>query len=221
MISIIVPTLNESWFLGSTLQLIAENRTLHEVIICDGGSNDDTIQIANQYGARTLPCTRPVPCRATQMNSGAEAASGKTLLFLHADTHLRGTSLHQIELALQQPAVVGGGFERRFDSPSLFLRFSCQMATWRCRMFGWFLGDQAIFVRRAVFDQLKGFSDMPLFEDLEFSRRLSRIGKTVTLSPGIVCSGRRFLKRGPLLTTLHDFWLTYRYLNGSTNLPAE
>ncbi len=225
VISVIIPTLNEGRYLGATLQRLAQNAPQHEIIVSDGGSTDETVQIAGQYGPKVVASaltSPPVTGRALQMNSGARSATGEILLFLHADTHLRSTSLRQIEMALQNPAAVGGGFARRFDSESPFLRFSCWLATWRCRKWGWFLGDQAIFVRRTVFDQLHGFKDMPVFEDLDFSRRLARAGKVVTISPGIVCSARRFHQRGPLLTTCRDFWLTCRYLNGSIpNMPEK
>ncbi len=191
VISVIIPTLNESGYLGDTLQRVAQNATKHEVIVSDGGSKDETVQIATQHGVRIIAVSPPVAGRAVQMNSGARVATCEILLFLHADTHLRSTSLSQIETALQNPAAVGGGFARRFDSGSAFLRFSCCLATWRCRKWGWFLGDQAIL------------------------RRLTRAGKVVTISPGIICSARRFRQRGPLLTTCRDFWLTCRYLNGS------
>jgi len=215
VISVIIPTLNEARYLGAALQRVAQNGPQHEIIVSDGGSTDETVQIAGQQGAKVIAISLRVTGRASQMNSGARAATGEILLFLHADTHLRSTSLSQIEMALQNPAAVGGGFARRFDSESAFLRFSCWLATWRCRKWGWFLGDQAIFVRRTAFDQLQGFRGMPIFEDLDFSRRLTRAGKVVTISPGIVCSARRFHQRGPLLTTCHDFWLTCRYLSGS------
>src|SRR5437016_3746990 len=221
VISVIIPTLNEGKYLEATLQRLVQNAPQHEIIVSDGGSTDETIQIAAQHGATIITSALASAGRALQMNSGARTATGEILLFLHADTYLRSTSLSQIETALQNPGAVGGGFARRFDSQSPFLRFSCWLATWRCRKLGWFLGDQAIFVRRTVFDQLQGFRDMPVFEDLDFSRRLARAGKVVTISPGIVCSARRFYRRGPLLTTCHDFWLTWRYLNGSMPVSGK
>jgi len=219
VISVIIPTLNEGAYLEKTLQLLARNAARHEVIVSDGGSQDATTRIAVEQGARLV--STPIPGRSMQMNSGAQIAVGETLLFLHADTRVRNTSLGQIETALQRPEVVGGGFARRFDSGSLFLKLTCSLATWRSRGLGWFLGDQGIFVLREVFDQLHGFKEMGAFEDLDFSRRLARSGKVVTISPGIISSARRFGPRGPFLTTCSDFRLTCRYLAGRNSDGSE
>ena len=186
--------------------------------MADGGSTDYTVRIAKEAGATVICC--PTPGRAEQMNSGARVGRGDVFLFLHADTLVRASSLAQIETALRDPLVVGGGFSRQFDSPSFFLRVTCSLATWRSRALHWFFGDQGIFVRRQVFESLGGFKQMRIFEDLDFSRRLSRRGKTVTLWPGVVSSARRFGRRGPFRTTCSDFWLTCCYLAGSSSIQA-
>jgi len=116
VISVIIPTLNEGRYLGATLQRLAQNAPQHEIIVSDGGSTDETVQIAGQYGPKVVASaltSPPVTGRALQMNSGARSATGEILLFLHADTHLRSTSLRQIEMALQNPAAVGTGLRRR------------------------------------------------------------------------------------------------------------
>ena len=213
VISVIIPTFNESGLLEGTLRLLAQNTTPHEVIVSDAGSGDSTREIAARFGAKLL--ASPRAGRAVQMNYGAGVARGDILLFLHADTYVRQTSLRQIETALQNPMKVGGGFARQFDSRSRFLKFTCWLATWRCRGLGWFLGDQAIFVLKNVFDQLHGFKELPAFEDLDFSRRMAQAGKLVTISPGVLSSSRRFHRRGPVVTTCSDFCLTCRYLAGS------
>jgi len=82
-------------------------------------------------------------------------------------------------------------------------------------MIGWFLGDQAIFARRETFEKLGGFRDLELFEDLDFSMRMRQTGRVLTLSPPVISSSRRFMDRGPVLTTLLDAWLTCRYLTGT------
>ena len=149
------------------------------------------------------------------MNLGARHAHGRALLFLHADTRLPASALARIESALLNDRVVGGGFARRYDSNSWFLRTTCLLAGLRTRMIGWFLGDQAIFARRETFEKLGGFRDLELFEDLDFSMRMRQTGRVVTLSPPVISSSRRFIYRGPALTTLLDAWLTCRYLTGT------
>jgi hypothetical protein len=149
------------------------------------------------------------------MNLGARHAQGRILLFLHADTRLRTSALDQIESVLTKDRIVGGGFARRYDSNSWFLRMTCLLAGLRTRSTGWFLGDQAIFVRGDVFEKLGGFRDLELFEDFDFSIRVAQMGQVVTLSPPVISSSRRFKRRGEALTTLSDVWLTCRYLAGA------
>ena len=113
--------------------------------------------------------------------------------------------------ALENPRVAGGAFARRFASRSLFLKLTCLAAEARNRAVGWHLGDQAIFARRSVFDVLGGFKLMPRFEDLDFSRRLARKGKLVTLRPPVITSARRFEKEGAFVRTWRDLRLTIDY----------
>ena len=121
-----------------------------------------------------------------------------------------------MEAVLTNNAIIGGGFARRCDSNSSFLRTTCLLASLRTRLTGWFLGDQAIFVRKRVFEKLGGFHQLDLFEDLDFSRQMTQMGKVVTLSPPVISSSRRFQHRGAVLTTLSDLWLTARYLMGAS-----
>ncbi|MBU6400627.1 MAG: TIGR04283 family arsenosugar biosynthesis glycosyltransferase [Verrucomicrobia bacterium] len=215
MISIVIPTLNEADQLAATLAAIGDPlpRAACEVIVVDAGSSDGTAALAKAAGTRVV--TSPGPGRAAQMNLGAQQASGDQLLFLHADTRLPEGALARIDAALRDPAIVGGGFARRFAGASRFLRLTAWLADWRCRSLGWFLGDQAIFARRSVFEQLKGYREIDLFEDLDFSRRMARTGKVVTLSPPVISSARRFAARGPLVTTAADLWLTCQFLAGA------
>lgn len=222
MISIVIPSLNEANQLPVTLAAIKANQCGREarvaspeieVIMVDGGSIDDTAKLAATNGAHVL--ISPNSQRAAQMNLGARKARGDVLLFLHADTLLPATALRNIESALADPRVVGGGFARRFAAPSVFLRVTCLLAEWRGRALGWFLGDQGIFARRATFESLGGYPEIELFEDLAFSRRLTHAGRVVTLRPPVVSSARRFVEQGAFVTTCRDAWLTCRYLNGA------
>lgn len=219
MISIIIPTLNEAAQLPSALASLQGNGPPREIIVVDAGSTDATPELARNAGVHLLMSPRPQ--RAAQLNLGAASARGDTLLFLHADTLLPAAALQRIATALEQPAVVGGGFARRFDSPSLFLRITCALAEVRTRALGWFLGDQAMFVRRSVFEALGGFREMDIFEDLDFSRRMGRQGRLVTLRPPVISAARRFEARGPLPTTWRDVRLTLRYLGGKPLVHAN
>jgi cellulose synthase/poly-beta-1,6-N-acetylglucosamine synthase-like glycosyltransferase len=148
------------------------------------------------------------------MNYGAAAARGRVLLFLHADTLLPPGALVRLLAATDRSGVVGGAFSRRYCSFSVVLAVTTRLASLRNRLLGWHLGDQALFVRREVFEKLGGYRDLAVFEDLDFSRRLRRFGKTVTLTPPVYSSARRFAQLGPLRTTWHDLKLTFRYLSG-------
>ena len=213
MISIIIPTFNESRYLPATLAAIKRNESSHDVIVVDAGSFDSTIEIALGRGTQLIGSG--VRQRASQMNLGAQSARGDILVFLHADTRLPQNALIEIESAFTKRSVVGGGFVRRYESPSWFLRGTCALAGIRTRLSGWFLGDQAIFVRAEVFKALGGFRDFNLFEDLDFSRRMRREGQVVTLYPPVISSARRFSSCPAWRRTWLDLLLTLRYLRGA------
>ena len=213
MIAVIIPTLNEAELLPETLNCIRANDAACEMLVVDCGSGDQTAQIAEAGGARVIHS--PKRQRAFQMNLGAHQARSDIFLFLHADTWIGPHALQQIERTLDQPGVVGGGFARRFQGASPVLRLTCRIGECRSRLFGWFFGDQGIFARRSGFERAGGFRELPLFEDIDFCRRLSRLGALATLRPPVVSSSRRFDARGSVLTTLSDVWLTMRYLFGA------
>jgi len=212
MISVIIPTYNEIGYVSATIESVAGNKTEKEVIVVDAGSVDGTGDLARDKAVHFL--FSPRRQRAYQMNLGARHAHGRIFLFLHADTLLPPTALDQIESVLLETNIIGGGFLRRYDSNSWLLRATCLLAGLRARWTGWFLGDQAIFVRRETFEKLGGFRDLDLFEDLDLSMRMARAGKLVTLAPPVISSSRRFERPGEVLTTLSDVWLTCQYLKG-------
>jgi rSAM/selenodomain-associated transferase 2 len=209
-ISVIIPVAKEAAILP---QCFAGVRGVpNEIIVVDAASEDETPVVAEAAGCRLFSC--PHPHRARQMNLGAAQARGRILLFLHADTILPPGALGKIIDAIDRRSAVGGAFSRRYRSRSPTLALTSRLAALRNRLFGWHLGDQAIFVRRDIFERLGGYRDIPIFEDLDFSRRLRALGKTVTLTPPVYSSARRFALRGPLRTTWHDLLLTRRYLSG-------
>jgi rSAM/selenodomain-associated transferase 2 len=201
-ISVIIPALNEARELPET---IARIRGASEIIIADGGSDDGTQALKN---ARVI---RVAKGRTSQMNAGASVASGEVFLFLHADTWLDDRSLDSVAHALRNQKIVGGAFERRFRTDSIFLKLTCALAALRNRAIGWHLGDQAIFCRAEIFRELGGFADIRAFEDVDFSRRMARKGRLVTLRPAVLTSARRF-EEGAVKRTAKDLILTARYL---------
>ena len=192
-----------------------------ELIVVDGGSTDETPALLESYRLRTQSSAlSPVqwvaaPCgRARQMNEGAKASHGEVLLFLHADTQLPDDAKAMIELALANPRTVGGWFDVRFDRPSMWGTIISRMMNWRSRLSGLATGDQALFVRRPLFEQMGGFADMPLMEDIEFSRRLKRKGATAALTATVTTSFRRWEQQGPLRTILLMWTLRFLYWIG-------
>ncbi|MBA3831055.1 MAG: TIGR04283 family arsenosugar biosynthesis glycosyltransferase [Chthoniobacterales bacterium] len=210
-ISVIIPTANEAAALPLCLARIGG--APNEIIVVDAQSEDETASVARRFGCTLL--SLPQRHRARQMNFGAAQARGRILLFLHADTLLPAGALAKIAGQSERFGAAGGGFARRYRSRSLTLALTCRLSGLRNRLLGWHLGDQAIFVRRDVFAHLGGFRDLPIFEDLDFSRRLRAVGRTITLSPPVLSSARRFAAKGPLRTTLDDLALTGRYLAGA------
>ena len=201
-ISVIIPALNEARELPET---IARIQGADEIIVADGGSDD---------GTREIKCVRVVESprgRASQMNAGAALANGEVFLFLHADTWLQSGALDSLTRAMHDSIVVGGAFQRWFRNESLFLKATCALAIVRNRAVGWHLGDQGIFCRADVFRELGGFANMRAFEDVDFSRRMSRKGRLVTLRPAVLTSARRFAE-GAVQRTAKDLVLTARYL---------
>jgi rSAM/selenodomain-associated transferase 2 len=210
MISVIIPAFNEEASLPVTVHSVRQEQADREIILVDGGSTDQTVQTARELGLATYKA--PLRQRAGQMNFGAAQARGEVLLFLHADTSLPPRALQRVLCALEDQTVGGGAFVRKFDSASPLLKVTCLLAEIRNRAIGWHLGDQAMFVRKAIFQTLNGFAPRNRFEDLDFSRRLAGVSRIVTLRPPVISSARRFARDGTLVRTLRDFWLTLGYL---------
>ena len=187
-VSIVIPALNEENSISQTLHAVARLAKPVEVIVVDGGSDDETARLVRACGVRLIDSRRG---RGAQMHAGALATRGSVLWFLHADTTPHPDAIRDIQESLRDPRVVGGNFNVSFDSN----RFSALCLTWlyrQLRTVGLCYGDSAIFVRREAYEQSGGFKPLPIFEDLELLRRLKRSGKFVHLSSTVITSGRRF-----------------------------
>ncbi len=195
-LSVIVPALNE---VGNIERALRSATGDVETIVVDGGSRDGTAEAARRMGAHVETCR---PGRAGQMNRGGEIASGEVLLFLHADTQLPEGYAAGIFDAMSDPGVVGGAFRHATDLGGAFMAFTAWMANFRACDLHLPYGDQAIFVRRDVFQSLGGFADVPIAEDLHFIRRLACRGRLTILPARAITSGRRWATSGRFRTML-------------------
>lgn len=188
LVSIIIPTLNEATTLRELATSLSRLRGAFEVIVCDGGSADATVEIARQCGLRVITAPRG---RGRQMNAGANLAKGDALLFLHADTRLPENAPALIASALADEKVCGGNFSLIFDGGARESRALTRIYP-LLRFGGMCYGDSAIYIRRGVFKTLGGYRDYPIFEDIDLYRRMRRAGKFVRLNACVTTSSRRF-----------------------------
>jgi len=202
-----MPVLNES----AGIQNFLESLPDAEIIIVDGGSDDDTRDIAAGYA--TVICSEKG--RAKQMNAGAALATGDILLFLHADTQIPDNTMQ----LMQRFWVSGkswGRFDVTLDGEHPAFRLIEFMMNWRSRITGIATGDQAMFVKRSVFERVGGFASIDLMEDIEFSRRLKSISPPLCLPQRVVTSARRWEERGILQTILLMWRLRLLYFLGES-----
>jgi rSAM/selenodomain-associated transferase 2 len=197
-LAIVIPALDEAANLARLLPDLARDCPGAEIVVADGGSQDETAAVvARAPGARLIASARG---RALQMNRGAGATGGDALLFLHADTRLPDGAVRAIERALTEPGVVGGRFDVRFDNEGALFRVIAWFMNARSRASGICTGDQAIFVRRTDFEAIGGYPEIPLMEDIELSRRLKRRGQVRALRLRVTTSARKWEREGPLRT---------------------
>jgi rSAM/selenodomain-associated transferase 2 len=182
-----------------------------EIIIVDGGSQDQTLLIAKSLNVQVIISP---PGRANQMNAGAMAASGEILLFLHADTRLPTNFEQMIRTTLAKPGIVAGAFALRINAPDWGLRLVEFGVKWRSHLWQMPYGDQGIFLTKDVFQQVGNFPKMPIMEDFELMRKLKTLGKIYLLPTPVITSPRRWLKKGIIQTTLWNQIIVIAYLLG-------
>jgi len=219
--SIVIPARNDAAALAPTLDALGRlaGRARAEIIVAAAGDPMGTTRAA---GERVRLLWPEASTRAALMNAGAAAAGGEVLFFLHADSVPPADALRRIEAALSDPRAVGGAFEHRFAEQAFSLRAINLVNRVRYRLTRNWYGDQGIFVRAEVFRALGGYRGLRLMEDLDFSQRLKRRGRSVLIRAPIVTSGRRFLAHGPWRTFFFIVWLLALWtLGANTERYAE
>lgn len=211
-ISIIVPALNEADSIVSTLDRLKPFRMAgHEVIVVDGSSEDETVNMATSRADKII---NSVPGRAQQMNVGANQATGDVLWFLHADTLVPDNAIQLILHVFENQKNQWGRFDIRLSGKQLMLRLVERLMNLRSRITGIATGDQGIFVRREVFESVGGFAPIPLMEDLDISRRLKKCSRPCCLNAKLITSSRRWEENGILRTVLLMWRLRLAYALG-------
>jgi rSAM/selenodomain-associated transferase 2 len=203
MVSVVIPAYNEEKVLPATLSALFMQEGDFEVMVVDGGSIDRTIEcvqeftLSTQHSAlRSLRLLTAPKGRASQMNVGAKQATGDWLLFLHADTVLPNGALAQLNMMEADQTIQAGGFMHKFSGDDWRLKLISFLDNFRCIRSRIIYGDQALFVRRVLFEQLGGFPNRPILEDVAFCERLIAITTPLLLSSPVVTDARKFLKMG-------------------------
>ncbi len=194
-LSVVIPTLNESANIVALLERLRHTPGVGEVVVADGGSTDGTPELVRQ----PTRLVRARSGRGFQLNAGARETSGEVLLFLHADVVPPPDVAVQIKGAVAA-GCVGGNFRLSYPEGGLLGRW-LEVLTPFYRALGRYYGDSGIFVRRDVYEQVEGFPEIPVMEDVVFVRKLEGAGKTAYL-PGLMMSSPRRWERGSLRTLL-------------------
>jgi rSAM/selenodomain-associated transferase 2 len=210
-ISIIIPVLNEAAILAHMIASLPSANSI-EIIVVDGGSQDNTPEIAKTLGRVKIIQTQPG--RATQMNAGALLASGEILLFLHSDTSLPPNFGQWVLQSLSHPQTIAGAFQLQIDGPGVGLRVVEKLVNARSRILGMPYGDQAIFLRRSTFEKIGGYPPLPIMEDFELMRQLQKMGHIDIVPVSAIASARRWQKLGVIKTTLINQLVIVAYFLG-------
>ena len=209
-VSIIIPVLNEENSIKELLQqLQAYRQQGHEVIVVDGGSHDNTRSVADSLSDKVISSEAG---RALQMNNGATQSRHEILWFLHADTIIPENAIEQIQQALNKSD--WGRFNVKLSGSHILFRIIETMMNVRSCVSSIATGDQGIFVKRKIFGQVNEYSNIPLMEDVDLSRKLKKLSKPVCLKYTLITSSRRWEKNGISSTILLMWKLRFLYWVG-------
>jgi rSAM/selenodomain-associated transferase 2 len=212
-ISVIIPVLNERDCLPANLAALKLQDWLHEIIVVDGGSTDGTLEwLRGQNGVEVIETPAG---RGIQLNAGARAATGDTLVFLHADSRLPQNACELLKNTLDSPQVAGGCFMVRFDHRTpRTLAIVAAGINLRTLLTRTATGDQVVFVRRSAFEEIGGFREWPLFEDIDFVSRLKQAGRFAVIRSRATISARRHIRNGVFKTVLLCYLLRLEFWAG-------
>lgn len=217
LVSVSVPTLDESRQIASVLDHLSRLSGNIELIVVDAGSRDGTAEIARAHPARPQVLVQSGG-RAAQLNCAAAHARGEILVFLHADSRLPADAHATLTTAWADAGLVGGNFRLRFDGADRFSRLLGAIYALQRRL-GFYYGDSTLWVRRATFAALGGFRELPIMDDYDFVRRLERLpGRTAALRGPATTSSRRWASIGIGRTLLSWWVIRWLYVAG---VPAS
>jgi rSAM/selenodomain-associated transferase 2 len=204
--------LNAVGTLSGTLAALRQSAMVHELIVADGGSADETAARANSAGARVIAAPRG---RGSQLAAGAAAASGDWLLFLHADCHLEPGWESAVDAFLTAPEAEkrAGYFDLTLDDPAPAARRLERIVAWRCRVLALPYGDQGLLIARTLYDTVGGFAPLPLMEDVDLVRRLGR-RRLTRIGVRCIASAQRYRRDGYVRRPLRNLLCLLLYYAG-------
>ena len=205
--SIIIPTLNEEENLSELLFHLNSYNEEIGIIISNGGSTDKTLEIAQSFNVKICNSEKG---KGQQLNEGTKNAEGNILIYLHADTFLPENAFTLIKELFQKEEVKIATFKLSFDSNNFWMKLYCYFTKYDS-MFTTF-GDQAIVVKKDFLETIGGFPNIKIFEDVEFFRKVRKHTKVYKLPASVITSGRRFYKKGIILTQLLNAYFFILYL---------
>jgi rSAM/selenodomain-associated transferase 2 len=203
--SIIVPAFHEAERINDLIAHLGhlDPEKEREIIVVDGAPEKDTLRVISDDGVVKIYSEKG---RARQMNAGASVAKGEILIFLHADTELPQNALKRIEVFVNTKEYVGGAFDLGIQSDRLIFKIISFLASLRSRLNRIPFGDQAIFVRRNYFNEIGGYQEIPLMEDVELMKRIRKSGKKIMIfHDRVMTSPRRWEREGILYCTLRNY----------------
>jgi len=211
-ISVVIPTLDAGAVLGEALAALAGARLIREIVVVDGGSEDNTVAVAKAAAARVVVAERG---RGPQLAAGAAAAAGEWLLFLHADCRLEAGWEEAVGAFLAAPDASSraGYFGFALDDPSPAARRLERIVAWRCRALGLPYGDQGLLIARSLYRAVGGFAALPLMEDVDLARRIGR-HRLIPLDARAVGSAGRYRSGGYLRRPLRNLFCLSLYFAG-------